>query len=67
MEVLAPVKQLRNAHQILLPGYFREELQQMINGRGLSLEGPIGSNFFTDTNLIMIFPDYNHVGTSHYF
>ena len=30
-------------HQILLSGYFREELQQRIWGRCLSREDPIGS------------------------
>ena len=37
------VKHSRNIHEILLPGYFREELTQRIWGRGVAQEVPTRS------------------------
>ena len=37
------VKNSRNIHEILLPGYFTEELQQRIWGRGLAQKVPTRS------------------------
>ena len=48
MVVLASEKLRKQMLAILLAGYFREELQQKMSGKGLIWEEPIGSCSVTD-------------------